>query len=51
MDLTHGIVWMTCGSLYMTWTNDRMTHGSTDDSWVVQMLTWQDDHAVRCEVA
>jgi len=47
MDLTHGTVWMTCGSPYMMWPNGRMTRGSTDDSWVVRVLTWKDDCAVR----
>jgi hypothetical protein len=51
-DLTRGSVRMTHGSLYMTWPNDRMTHGSMtcgctkltwQGDWVVQKLTWQGD--------
>jgi hypothetical protein len=33
-DLTHGTVWMTCGSSYMMWPNDRLTRGSTEDKWL-----------------
>jgi len=38
MELTHGSVCMTCGSLYMTWPNDRMIRGSIDDRWLYRSL-------------
>jgi hypothetical protein len=47
MDLKRGTVWMTRGSPYMAWPNNRLTHGSTDDNWVVRMLMWQGDYGVR----
>jgi hypothetical protein len=39
-------LWMTV-AVYMTWPNDRLTSGSTDDSWAVQKLMWQGDWAIR----
>jgi hypothetical protein len=45
-ELTHGSVRMTRGSPYMTWPNDRMTCGSTEQEVVVQMMTWQGDWVV-----
>jgi hypothetical protein len=32
-DLTRVTVRMTRGSPYMTWPNDRLTRGCTDDNW------------------
>jgi hypothetical protein len=36
MKLTCGSVWMTRGSLYIMWPNDKMTRGSLDDSWLYE---------------
>jgi hypothetical protein len=47
IDLTRGTIQMTCGIAYMTWPNGRLTCGSTDENWVVRMLTWQGDCAVQ----
>jgi hypothetical protein len=34
IELTCGSVWMACVNLYMTYPNERMTHGSMDDRWL-----------------
>ena len=40
MDLTCVTIRITHGSLYMTWPNEKLTHGSTNENRVVQMLMW-----------
>jgi hypothetical protein len=44
--LTRVTVRMTHGSLYMTWPNDRLTRGSTDDSWTYTACDWAGECAV-----
>jgi hypothetical protein len=47
MDLTCVTIRITHGSLYMTWPNEKLTHGSTNENRVVQMLMWQGDYVVQ----